>query len=215
MKLSDPYVYICHLPHSHMHSKICGPRTTRTKWISRMRMHMCIHMSLASCTDPLKAPFTDALKDMRCKGKVNVWIRVRMCIHTWYTSCADPLKDMRPKDKVNFLDPLGLNKVWIIKSLLATWWRRHIWCLIFLGHFPQTSPIIRGSVAKRDPRFKASNGCPPPCIHCADITNNYSADFGECLFRLSMARATRATPTISGRNSQKSARCSSYSGKWL
>ena len=211
-----------------MHLRICGPRT---KWISRMCMHMCIHMSLASCTDALKASFTDAFKDMRRKGKVNFWIRMRMCIHTWYASCADPLKDMRPKDKVNFLDPLGLNKVWIIKSLLATGWRRPRWCLIFIGHFPRTRPIIRGSVAKRvrgsvakrvrgsvakrDPPFKASNGSPPPCIQCADITNNYSADFWECLFRPSMARATRATPTISGRNSQKSARCSSYSGKWL
>jgi len=128
-----------------MHLRICGPRT---KWISRMCMHMCIHMSLASCTDALKASFTDAFKDMRRKGKVNFWIRMRMCIHTWYASCADPLKDMRPKDKVNFLDPLGLNKVWIIKSLLATGWRRPRWCLIFIGHFPRTRPIILALLRK-------------------------------------------------------------------
>ena len=41
-------------------------------------------------------------------------------------------------------------------------WRRPIWCLIFIGHFVQKSPVICGSFAKNDLQLKASYGSLSP-----------------------------------------------------
>ena len=74
-----------------------------------------------------------------------------------------------------------------IYCVSSTGRRRIVGCLIFVGHFPQKSPVISGSFAGNNLRLQASYGFSPPCIKFTAYKVN-----------------TNTLPTPSGENSPKS-----------
>jgi len=67
----------------------------------------------------------------------------------------------RGADACVFAEP---NTLILIKTHFATGWQRPIGCLIFIGHFPEKSPILSGSFAKHDLQLEASYESSPLAI---------------------------------------------------
>ena len=67
-----------------------------------------------------------------------------------------------------------VNMAVAVNSKMSTGWRRVTGCLIFIGHFPQKSPIISGSCAENDQQLKASCGSSPPCSKLTSVNVSVS-----------------------------------------
>ena len=84
--------------------------------------------------------------------------KLQVIFRKWATNYRALLRKVTYKDKA----PCDVTLVtWSINIV----WRRVIGCLICIDHFPQKSPIIRGSLTKDDLQLKTSYGASPPCTN--------------------------------------------------
>ena len=55
-----------------------------------------------------------------------------------------------------------------------TRWRRHLECLVFVGRFSKTSPVISGSFAENDLQLKTSYGYSLPCTYMRGVSIHHT-----------------------------------------
>ena len=87
-----------------------------------------------------------------------------------------------------------------IMRITGTGWRRPVGCLIFVGNFPQKSPIVSGSFAKNDRQLEASYGSLPPRITVIRLrVTHYRLDLVPCIHvtRVLVCLACRYTYCVS------------------
>jgi len=174
------YIYIQMYVYKWIYTHICVTLAPLGSYLDIAYVSMClghddIHLSTSRCIY-----VTMIYIYLRHDVSTSRWyisIYVTMCLRhddiylstsRWYVSIYVTMY-LRHDDMYLYLDmnPEVLTSrcecIICIRNDADTGLQRCIRCLIFIGHFPQKSPIFSGSLAEKDLQLKASYACSPHC----------------------------------------------------
>ena len=97
-----------------------------------------------------------------------------ICMHIHYTKIYAAFTQVCIRQHRRTADIYMLTHMCVhtcIYTQSYTGWQRLQGCLVYIGYFPQKSPIISGSFAKHDMQLKVFYGSSPPCANNCTVEN--------------------------------------------